>query len=295
MARKDASFFPSAGVGVGIRRDHFSVLRTGRPQSIDWGEALTENYLRWENGFLPRSFLTLQQIRENLPIALHGVGLSIGSADPLNQNYLVRLKELIDRISPLWVSDHLCWTGVGGKNSHDLLPIPFRKTFLDWIVTKIDQVQSFLHRPILIENVSSYVDFKQSEMEEWEFLVELARRTGCGLLLDINNVFVSGSNHGFDPLTYLSNIPPHYVGQIHLAGHLRKPRILIDTHSTFVCDEVWALYQAWRTTHGRQSVMIEWDIDVPEWDILESEVKKMRKIYEGKLPQRREALAGALL
>lgn len=271
-------FFPDQGVGVGLRNAHFTRFLEGRPRGIDWVEALTENYLRWENGLLPRAALTLEKIRAHVPVALHGVSLSIASADPTDYAFLDRLKELVGRVAPMWISDHLCWTGVAGKNTHDLLPLPYRKDFLSWVVRKIEEAQDYLGSPILIENVSSYATFESSEMPEWQFLTEVSKRSGCGILLDINNVYVNSVNHGFNPLEYLASIPKNRVGQIHLAGHLRKEEYIIDTHDDFVCDEVWNLYRAWTAGNGRCSTMIEWDSNIPEWNVLEREVAKIAKV-----------------
>ncbi len=293
------SFFPYRGVGVGLRPAHMPEFIGKKPQSIDWVEALTENYLRWENGFLPRGAQKLELVRAQVPVALHGVSLSIGSADPVQIGQLKRLKELADRIQPMWISDHLCWTGMDRRNTHDLLPFPYTKDFLKWVVSKIQVVQEYLQRPILMENVSSYVDFDVSEMPEWEFVAEVAKRSGCGLLLDINNIYVSSQNHGFDPFDYLKAIPPGKVGQIHLAGHYRAEDIIIDTHDDFVCKEVWELMEAWTSIHGNYSAMIEWDSKLPEWKILEKEAKKIRKIqskiYEGANQKSNRELAATVL
>lgn len=279
---------------MGIRKEHFDLFCEAKPNSIDWGEALTENYIRWESGFLPHSVLVLESIRKNMPVALHGVSLSIGSSDPVNFSYLKRLKELVDRIEPIVVSDHLCWTGVQKKNSHDLLPLPYHRAAIDWIVSKVQKVQDYLKRPILLENVSSYIEVPQSNMTEWDFLEEISRRSGCGILFDINNVFVSSYNHGFDPLKYFNAIPAQKVGQIHLAGHRRKPDVIVDTHDNFICPEVWQLYELWVRTQGKHSVMIEWDSNVPDWSTLEHEIEKVRRIYEGKSARSTAGLAAPL-
>lgn len=294
-----APYFDYRGVGVGLRPAHMHEFIGKKPKSIDWVEALTENYLRWENGFLPKGALKLEQVREQLPVVLHGVSLSIGSADPVQIGQLKRLKELADRIQPMWVSDHLCWTGVDRRNTHDLLPFPYTKDFLKWVVSKIQIVQEYLGRPILMENLSSYVDFDASEMPEWEFFAEVAKRSGCGLLLDINNIYVSSQNHGFDPFDYLKAIPPEKVGQIHLAGHYRGEDLIIDTHDNFVCPEVWELMESWTSIHGNFSAMIEWDSKLPEWKVLEKEAKKIRKIqtkvYESANAQSHRELATSVL
>ena len=272
------SEFPDLGFGVGLRHPYFSVFLEGKYGEIEWVEALTENYLPWEDGQIRRPFTTLKKIREKLPIALHGVSLSIGSVDPINEGYLRRLKELAHIIQPAWISDHVCWTGIHGQNMHDLLPMPYTREAIDLIITKVDQIQNTLKRRILLENVSSYVEFGDSQYTEWEFLKEILTRSDCGLLLDINNIYVSSINHQFNPMDYLQAIPVERVGQIHLAGHTNRTHYLIDTHDDYVCDEVWELYR-WAVNHfGKVSTMIEWDDKFPSWDILYAEVMKIKKI-----------------
>jgi uncharacterized protein (UPF0276 family) len=288
------SFIQSLGVGVGIRKEHYDLLIEGKPTAINWGEALTENYLRWDDGFLPHSAIVLEKIRKHMPIALHGVALSLASAESVKQSYFRHLKELISRVDPIWISDHLCWTGVGKHNSHDLLPFPFTSDFLKVIVDKIDFIQSELKRPILVENVSSYLSFADSTFTEWDFLIEVARRSGCGLLLDINNIYVNSFNHKYDPLDFLSAIPAPLVGQIHLAGHRRYDTVIIDTHDNFICDEVWALYRTWVQQNGQQSVLLEWDFNVPSWETMEKELLKIRHIYENKQGKSRTVAATVL-
>ena len=213
-----------------------------------------------------------------MPVVLHGVSLSIGAYEALNESYLWRWKELVDRIEPAWLSDHLCWTGSSDHNAHDLLPLPFTNEALKLTCEKIERVQEYFGRPILIENVSSYVEFNRADFTEWEFLTQLAKRSGCGLLLDVNNVYVSSINHKFDPLEYLQGIPLEAVGQIHLAGHRNKGTFLIDTHDEPVCDEVWNLYRWTIRRFGRVRTLSERDDLYPQWEELVAEVNKARNI-----------------
>jgi uncharacterized protein len=227
-----------------------------------------------------RSAQLLEKVRARLPVVLHGVSLSIGSADSLDRGYLARLRELIHRIEPAWVSDHLCWTGVDGENLHDLMPLPYTHEALTHVVDRISAVQDTLGRRILIENVSSYVEFAHSEMQEWEFVREVLERADCGLLLDVNNIYVSSVNHGFDPVKYLRAIPANRVAQIHLAGHTRKDGYLIDTHDHPVCPEVWDLYRLAVREFGLVSAMIERDAEIPDWDTLDAEVRMIGRIRD---------------
>jgi uncharacterized protein (UPF0276 family) len=209
----------------------------------------------------------------------------VGSTDPLNQAYLKRLKTLADRIEPAWISDHLCWTGVEGENLHDLLPLPYTEEALHHLVPKVLEVQEYLGRRMLIENVSSYVSFEHSEMEEWEFLSELSRRADCGILLDINNIYVSAVNHGFNPDKYLEGIPIDRVGQMHLAGHSNQGKYLLDTHDHPVTDEVWELYRRALRRFGPVSTLIEWDAEIPEFPVLEAEANRAKEIQREELAQ----------
>lgn len=275
-------FFDDLGVGVGLRSHHFAEIKNQKPKSISWVEVISENYMAWENQAMGSAHQNLLQIRKDYPVMLHGVSLSVGSVDPLNRDYLKRLKQLIEVVQPAIVSDHLCWTGVSGKNFHDLLPVPYTKEALDLICENIDFVQNFLGRKILIENPSSYLEFRTSEMTEWEFISELVKKTNCGLLLDINNVYVSSVNHGFDAKKYIMNIPVEHVGQIHLAGHSDKDGYLIDTHDEPVCDNVWSLFKWFTQEYGHFSTMIERDDNIPEWSDLEKEVLKIGEIRNEK-------------
>jgi uncharacterized protein len=221
--------WPAQGCGAGLRPKHYSTILSESPK-VDWFEAVTENYL--DTGGRP--IRVLEDIRKRYPVALHGVALSIGSADGLDKNYLEKLKALAARIEPFSISDHLCWNGVDGESLHDLLPLPYTEEAMKHVASRVDQVQDFLGRTILLENISSYVSFKHSQVPEWEFLRELSRRTGCGLLLDINNIYVNSINHRFDAYRYLDAIPPSMVAQFHLAGHTDMGDYLFDTHSAEV-------------------------------------------------------------
>ena len=263
------------GHGVGLRRDHFERVLSG-PACVDWFEAISENFM--VDGGRPLDVLT--RVRERYPSVLHGGSLSIGSTDPLDASYLDRLDALAKRFQPAWISDHLCWTGVGGKQAHDLLPLPYTGQALDHVVGRVQRVQERLGRPIALENVSSYVAYRHSTMPEWEFLAEVARRSGCGILLDINNIYVSARNHGYDPRAYLDGIPPGKVWQFHLAGHSDKGAYLLDTHDHAIIDEVWALYRAAVLKYGPVSSLIEWDDRIPSFERLEDESRRARAIHD---------------
>jgi uncharacterized protein (UPF0276 family) len=269
--------FPELGVGVGLRPAHYSRVLEN-PGSVSWFEAISENFMGLRSGAGGRPTRILETVRRDRPVALHGVSLSIGSTDDLGMGYLSRLKALADRIEPAWVSDHLCWTGAGGENLHDLLPLPFTRDSLAHLVERVQRVQERLGRRILLENVSSYLTFEHSEMSEWEFLGELSRRADCGLLLDVNNVYVSSVNQGFDPHVYFDAIPPERVGQMHLAGHARQGEVLIDTHDQPVSEPVWALYREAVRRFGPVSTLIEWDAALPEFPVLEAEAARARAI-----------------
>jgi len=264
------------GFGLGLRPPYYERFLTS-PVPVDFVEVISENFMV-DGG---RPLATLDTVRERYPIALHGVSMSIGSADGLNPDYLRRLKKLATRVQPLWVSDHLCWTGVGGFNSHDLLPLPYSDEAMKLVCANISCAQDVLERPLLIENPSSYVTFAHNEAREWEFLAELCARTGCFLLLDVNNIYVSGTNHGFDPFTYLAGIPAERVRQIHLAGHSIGRDRLIDTHDSAVCDAVWTLYQAACRRFGPVATMIERDDDIPPLTDLLAELDIARALARG--------------
>jgi len=272
---RNSSGWPILGCGVGLRAEHYDIVTREHPK-MDWFEAISENFM--DSGGRP--IWILEEIRRHYPLALHGVSLSIGSADPLNERYLTRLKALVERIDPLIVSDHLCWTGVDQENLHDLLPLPFTEEALGHVVDRVQQVQAFLRRRILLENVSTYLTYRHSRMPEWEFLTEVARLSGRGILLDINNVYVNSFNHRFDPYAYLDAIPAEWVGQFHLAGHTNKGAYLFDTHSRAVIAEVWNLYRHALRRFGPVATLIEWDEDIPSFPELSEEAVKAREMYE---------------
>jgi uncharacterized protein len=265
--------FNNPGFGLGLRTVHYDEILASRPR-VDWFEALSENYM--VRGGKPLYYL--DRIRADYPVVLHGVSLSIGGTDPLDAEYLKALKSLADRVQPAWVSDHLCWTGFARKNTHDLLPLPYTVEAVGHVASRIDQVQEFLQRPILIENVSSYVSFEQSDMTEWEFLGEISHRTDCLLLLDVNNIYVSSFNHGFDPHAFIDALPSERIQQIHLAGHSNCGTHIIDTHDAPVIEEVWKLYQYAIETHGPVATMIERDDHIPDLATMVAELDQARQI-----------------
>jgi uncharacterized protein len=268
--------FPRLGFGLGLRPRHFEDVLAGQPR-VDWWEVISENFL--VAGGNPRR--VLRQVRERWPVVLHGVSLSIGSVDPVDDDYLARLAALADEVDPAIVSDHLCWAALGGHSSHDLWPLPYTDEALDVVVAKVGRVQDRLGRRILLENPSSYVTFAASHIAEAEFLAEVARRADCGILLDVNNVYVSSTNHGWDPDAYLAAIPVDRVGQIHLAGHSDHGTHLLDTHDHPVCDAVWQLYAKAVARFGDVSSMIERDDHIPPLDELVAELDHARAIAAG--------------
>jgi uncharacterized protein (UPF0276 family) len=263
------------GFGLGLRTEHYGEIFDGRP-AVDWFEAVTENYLVAGG----RPLYNLMRVRERFPVALHGVSLSIGSTGPLDLAYLAQLKTLAARVRPVWISDHLCWTGVNGKNLHDLLPLPYTEEALAHVVARVRAVQEILGQRILLENVSSYLAFQESRMTEWEFLSAVATQADCLLLLDVNNVYVSSVNHEFDPITYLDAIPAERVQQIHLAGHESHGEYLIDTHDQPVPDAVWSLYTEALKRFGVVPTMIERDANIPPLAELEAELRIARRLAE---------------
>jgi uncharacterized protein (UPF0276 family) len=263
----------SLGFGLGLRPQHYPAILDGQPE-IDWFEILSENYMV-DGG---RPLAKLMAIRERYPMVMHGVSLSIGSTDPLNLDYLARLKALAARIEPAIVSDHLCWTGVAGLNMHDLLPLPLTEEALAHVCSRVDQVQSFLGRQIALENASTYVTFAHDAIPEWEFLAEIARRAGCKLLLDVNNVYVSAFNHGFSATGYIDAIPREAVAYIHLAGHENNKTYIIDTHDHPVIEDVWQLYAYAIRRLGPVPTMIERDDKIPPLEDLTKELAHARKV-----------------
>ena len=264
---------PDLGFGLGLRKDHYETILSEQPP-VDWFEALTENYL--VAGGKPLYYL--ERIRERYPLVLHGVSLSIGGSDPLNQDYLARLQALTQRIEPVWISDHLCWTGLHGINAHDLLPLPYTEEAVEHVAQRVRQVQDQLGRRILMENVSSYLGYRSSELTEWEFLSAVAERADCLILLDINNIHVSAVNHGFDPEDYLNGVPVERVQQHHLAGHTDYGDYVIDTHDAQVIDPVWTLYAKAVRRFGAVSCMIERDDNIPPLAELIEELDRARDI-----------------
>lgn len=266
---------PSLGFGLGLRVDHYETILAERP-AVDWFEALTENYL--VPGGKPLHYLA--RIRERYPVALHGVSLSIGSTAPLDRGYLAQLKTLAARIEPAWISDHLCWTGIAGRNTHDLLPLPYTEEAVRHVARRVRTVQDVLGRRILLENVSSYVSFRASALTEWEFVRAIAEEADCLLLLDVNNVFVTSVNHEIDAFAYLDAIPVDRVQQMHLAGHEDCGEYLIDTHDQPVADPVWSLYEAAVQRFGSVATMIERDGNIPPLRELLAELDQARHLAD---------------
>ena len=269
---------PHLGLGVGLRSVHFPFLLQQRP-AVDWFEVISENFM--DSGGRPR--FVLDQLAERYPIVMHGVSLSIGSTDPLNIDYLHKLKALADQVRACWVSDHVCWTGIAGLNAHDLLPIPLNDTTLRHVVERIRIVQDVLQRPLVLENPSSYVTFAASTMTEWEFLSRMAEEADCLLLLDVNNVYVSSVNHDFDPAEYIRSVPHDRIVQFHLAGHTDRGTHLIDTHDNHVIDPVWELYHLAHQLTGGASTLLEWDANIPEFPVVHAEVLKARQYMSHEL------------
>jgi hypothetical protein len=265
--------FPSLGCGIGLRRDHYGTILEQWPE-IDWFEVISENFMVHGG----RALYVLDRVRERYPVVLHGVSLSIGSSDPIDFGYLGELRALAARARPEWISDHFCWTGVGGKNAHDLLPLPHTEETIDHVAARVRTVQDFLERPLVLENVSSYLTYRDSRISEWECLAEIARRADCFLLLDVNNVYVNAFNHGFDALEYLQGIPADRVVQFHLAGHTDNGTYLLDTHDHPIGDPVWRLYREAVRRFGPVSTLIERDDRIPELAEVAAEAAAARRI-----------------
>ena len=266
---------PDLGVGVGLRTVHYPHILEKKPE-VDFFEVLSENYM--DTGGRP--LWVLDQVAERYPIVLHGVSMNIGSTDPLDRDHLTKLKALATRTRAAWVSDHLCWTGVAGRNTHDLLPMPLTEEALRHVVQRVKAVSEILERPLMLENASTYAEFASSSMPEWEFLARLMEDADCGMLLDVNNVYVSSFNHGFDPKQYLDAIDPSRVTQYHLAGHTNKGTHIIDTHNDHVIEAVWELYRHSVARTGNVSTLLEWDADIPEFEVVHAEALKARA-YRG--------------
>ncbi len=270
---------PSAGrglgCGIGLRREHYQLVLDERP-AIPWFEVVTENFMI--PGGRPRH--VLESVRADYPIGLHGVSLSIGSAEPLDPVYMRRLVELVERIEPVFVSDHLCWTSLGGHNSHDLLPLPFTDEAARNAAAKIRQVQDRLGRRILVENVSTYLRFRRAAMTEWEFLTTVTEQADCDILLDINNIYVNSRNHGFDPDHYLAGVPAGRVAQFHLAGHADHGDVVIDSHDHPVSDPVWSLFRAAVRRFGPVPALIERDARIPDFGVLQGEARQAQCLMD---------------
>lgn len=261
------------GIGVGLRTSHYGAILESFP-AVDWFEILSENYMQTAG----RPLQVLDQIAERYPVVMHGVSMSIGSTDPLDHDYLRELCALRDRISARWVSDHLCFTGVAGKNSHDLLPLPYTEESLRHVASRVRQVQDVLEAPLVLENPSSYLELAASTMTEWQFLVALVEETGCRLLLDVNNVYVSAFNHGFDAAEYLAAIPAASVAQFHVAGHTHHGTHLVDSHIGPVIDAVWDLLAAAQAKTGPVSTLLEWDAEIPAFEEVHAEARRARQV-----------------
>jgi len=269
---------PFLGYGLGLRKEHYDAVLNDHPP-VDWFEIISENYM--VDGGKPLYYL--DRIRALYPLAMHGVSLSIGSTEALDLDYLDRLKALIKRVQPAWFSDHLCWTGVQGVNLHDLMPLPYTEEAIAHVAERVAQVQDHVGRQMLLENVSSYVSYSDSQLSEWDFLREVAERADCLILLDINNIYVSAFNHNFDPHSYLEAMPAERIWQIHLAGHTREDDLIIDTHDHPIADPVFELYAAAVKRFGRVTTMIERDDRIPPLSELLNELAQVRRIGEEQL------------
>ncbi len=264
------------GIGLGLRTVHYAHILAQRP-AVDWFEIISENYL--ETSGRPLDFL--DAIAERYPLVMHGVSLSIGSTDPLNHEYLRQLRELRERVNARWVSDHLCWTGVAGRNSHDLLPMPYTEEALAHVVARVKQVQDFLRAPIALENPSTYAELSGAAMPEWEFLARLAELADCAILLDVNNVYVSAQNHGFDPALYLDAMPFDRVIQLHVAGHTDHGTHIIDSHIGPVVDPVWELLALAHRRAAGVPILLEWDAEIPAFEVVHQEALRAREHIGG--------------
>ncbi len=268
--------WPELGFGVGLRAEHYQVVLEEKP-AVDWFEAISENYMDTRG----RPLWVLEQVRQDYAVALHGVALSIGSADPLNRRYLGRLRELAQRIEPVLITDHLCWCGVDRRHFFDLLPVPYTEEALRHVIERVKAVQDFLGRQILLENPATYLSYKASSIPEWEFISEVAKAADCGILLDVNNVYVTATNLGLDPYRYIDGVSKEHVAQFHLAGFTDMGTYLFDTHSKPVYEKVWALYEHACRRFGRVATLVEWDADIPAFDVVAREAEKARAIAEG--------------
>jgi uncharacterized protein len=267
--------FSNLGIGIGLRVPHYGHILEKKP-AVDWFEIISENYMV-DAG---RPLQILDQILEQYQVVQHGVSMYFGSTDPLNREHLKRLKQLVKRTNTPFLSDHLCWGSVDGNYTHDLLPMPYTFAAAKSTAERIRQVQDFVEVPVIVENVSSYAEFHLSEMSEWEFLGEVAEAADCGILLDVNNIYVSSQNHSFNPLDYVNNVPHERVGQIHLAGHSKFERYILDTHDHAVIDPVWKLYSRAIELCGPTATLLEWDAKIPSFDEVHGEALKARKYLQ---------------
>jgi len=266
---------PNPGLGLGLRSKHFNYILEHQPE-VDWFEVISENFM--DSGGRPRH--VLRQIAERYPVVMHGVSLSVGSTDAINLEYLRKLRSLAEEVNPLWISDHLCWTGVNGLNTHDLLPVVLNEKSLKHICERISIIQDILQRPVVFENPSTYLTFKQSTIPEWEFLRYMTEETGCGLLLDVNNVFVSSFNNDFDPILYIHQLPHDRIVQMHIAGHQHCGDYIIDTHDRKVVQDVWKLFAlAWKMTGG-VATLLEWDSNIPDFEAYHAELLKAKQYMQ---------------
>jgi len=274
---------PFLGFGLGLRSEHYQDVIEQQPKDIDWFEIISENYMI--DGGKPLYFI--DKIRQDYPMVMHGVSMSIGSTDALNMDYLKQLKALIERVEPEWFSDHLCWTGVDHKNMHDLLPLPYTEAAVNHIADRISQVQDFMGRQMLIENLSSYITYTSDAMTEWEFISAVCEKADCNILLDVNNIYVSSYNHHFDPMDYLQGVPAERVWQHHLAGHENNGNLIIETHDHPIINPVWELYEKTAELMGPVSTMIERDGNIPALSEVIDELNYAKNIasphYEKKI------------
>jgi uncharacterized protein (UPF0276 family) len=272
---------PNLGLGVGLRSQHFPHLMNTDDLLVDWFEIISENFI--DNYGYARH--VLKNIKSKRPIVMHGVSMNIGSTDPLNLDYLDKLKTLADFVEPVWISDHLCWTGIVHQNTHDLLPLPLTEQSLQHVAERINKVQEILKRPLVIENPSTYLEFQESTITEWDFLSALVEKTNCGLLLDVNNVYVSAYNHGFSAVNYINNLPHKNIVQMHIAGPTDCGDLLVDTHDSPVPTDVWKLYKLAQELTGGVSTLLEWDASIPSYPELVAEVQKAEQVLLGKIPE----------
>ncbi len=277
MHLKNCWDFPDLGLGVGLRTVHFNHILENWPK-VDWFEIMSENFMDTEG----RPLYVLDQITERYPIVMHGVSMSIGSTDPIDFDYLAKLKTLAERVNAVWLGDHVCWTGVAGVNGHDLYPLPYNEESLAFLVDRIRIIQDFMERPLILENPSTYLTFSSSTLAEENFLARMAEDANCGLLLDVNNVYVTCRNHGLDPYAYLAAIPYERVVQIHLAGHTDNGTHCIDTHDSHVIDPVWSLYADVQQRAGSRATLLEWDDHIPPFEEVHAEVMKAAQFNQTK-------------